>query len=1221
MKILTLRFKNLNSLKGEWKIDFTQPPFADSGLFAITGPTGAGKTTLLDALCLALYHETPRLKLSASQNELMTYNTAECLSEVEFEVKGVGYRAYWSQRRSKGDAKGKLQSPKAELARIADGKILTDKLPEKLRLMADLTGLDFNRFTKSMMLSQGQFAAFLNANAAERADLLEELTGTEIYGQISERVFQHHKQAKTELENLQAKAQGVESLSESEKASLQQRLKELEQQELALSTQFAELIRWQQWLIRQDDINRAYDQAQAELTQAERDQQEHQTNLARLQYGEPAERLKPLYQEIQHRLQELNGIEEQERRFSEQQLQQQSALRLSEQTLASNLQQKSERAEQYQAMETRINRQIIPLDHQIAQTQREVEHYQSTLNESQRLLTEKQLRHQALLEEFNHNAAELSAHDEYLQRFADRQHWGENIAQWQEQFDRRDGLCRQIAHQQKLLDELTDQLSRQGLQREQHQRQLQAELSDVEQRRIRLAEEESKLQQQADGDAEEQRQQDYLRLIQLREPLQALSLLSQRLQQLQLSQASLTQEKQTLTATLAELNGRLPIQQQRYQSLNQRLAELKRQQHTHILAQLRAELAEGEPCPLCGSTAHPTTSLSLNDGEDDNQNRLSLESQFDNLKTEQTEVKSQIQFISERLSSLAQENIGLNQDVAEQKARWQAICQPLNLTLSADDPQALTNFQRQAQQQEFNHEKHRAQMEKNRAALHQLQELSASGELMLQQSRERLSLSQLAWDNLQKQWHERQQTLAQLSDDLERRETAINDALHSLALCLPLNGETDSWLELRRQEWRDWQRHAQENQRLAPLQTTLTAELAALNGTITELHGQITALTDALAAQQVVLIAQHTERFTLFGDESIDDARRRVKQELDAAEQNFTIEQNRCHSLLLALKELQGRLSGLLQQRTQVQESQARAERVFADALKASPFGDLADFLNALLDDEQREDLLALKLRLERQLHHAQTQLQQAQAALTEHLRQRPPTMPQNSDRQTVDLHMEQTQLNRKDNALRQGELKQQLNDDQKRCESQRALFAEIARSHDLYEDWERLNLYIGSSDGAKFRRFAQGLTLDHLVYLANHQLARLHGRYLLQRKQSELLELQVIDTWQADAVRDTRTLSGGESFLVSLSLALALSDLVSHKTSIDSLFLDEGFGTLDAETLDAALDALDNLNATGKTIGVISHIDAMKERIPVQIQVRKMNGLGVSKLDKRFSV
>lgn len=122
MKILSLRLKNLNALRGEWKIDFRQAPFAGGGLFAITGPTGAGKSTLLDAICLALYHQTPRLQVSPTQNEMMTRHCADCLAEVEFEVKGVGYRAFWSQRRARLQAEGKLQPPQVELARLADGQ-------------------------------------------------------------------------------------------------------------------------------------------------------------------------------------------------------------------------------------------------------------------------------------------------------------------------------------------------------------------------------------------------------------------------------------------------------------------------------------------------------------------------------------------------------------------------------------------------------------------------------------------------------------------------------------------------------------------------------------------------------------------------------------------------------------------------------------------------------------------------------------------------------------------------------------------------------------------------------------------------------------------------------------------------------------------------------------------------------------------------------------------
>ncbi|WP_318388910.1 SbcC/MukB-like Walker B domain-containing protein, partial [Enterobacter sp.] len=318
---------------------------------------------------------------------------------------------------------------------------------------------------------------------------------------------------------------------------------------------------------------------------------------------------------------------------------------------------------------------------------------------------------------------------------------------------------------------------------------------------------------------------------------------------------------------------------------------------------------------------------------------------------------------------------------------------------------------------------------------------------------------------------------------------------------------------------------------------------------------------------------------------------------------------------------LEGQLSQLVDQLQLLTSELAAARAQFAEALSASPFADESAFLNALLEEAERVALEQRRDQLAREQQQQTVLLAQAESALAQHQATRPVALAEETSIDVLAAQIAERTQRLRDNTTRQGEIRQQLRADADNRQHQLSLLAAIEQASAHVEDWSYLNALIGSKEGDKFRKFAQGLTLDNLVWLANNQLTRLHGRYLLKRKASEALELEVMDTWQADAVRDTRTLSGGESFLVSLALALALSDLVSHKTRIDSLFLDEGFGTLDSETLDTALDALDALNATGKTIGVISHVEAMKERIPVQIKVKKINGLGYSKLDRSFAV
>jgi exonuclease SbcC len=199
--------------------------------------------------------------------------------------------------------------------------------------------------------------------------------------------------------------------------------------------------------------------------------------------------------------------------------------------------------------------------------------------------------------------------------------------------------------------------------------------------------------------------------------------------------------------------------------------------------------------------------------------------------------------------------------------------------------------------------------------------------------------------------------------------------------------------------------------------------------------------------------------------------------------------------------------------------------------------------------------------------------------------------------------------------ARRIGSIEQILVENTKKQQIRQDLQKQLKQQENKCKRWTDLNDLIGSANGNVFRNFAQGLTLNRLIDLSNKHLQNLSDRYILQRPDSQSLSLNIMDTYQANALRPTGTLSGGESFLVSLSMALGLSDLAGNNIRLESLFLDEGFGTLDDESLETALGAVERLNHSGKMIGIISHIENLKERIPVHVEVSKIAG-GISRVD-----
>lgn len=1155
MKILSLRLKNLNSLKGEWRIDFTQPPFTDNGLFAITGPTGAGKSTLLDAICLALYHETPRLKsISASANEIMTRHTVDCLAEVEFEVKGEVYRAFWSQRRARDKVDGALQQPKVELA-AGDGRILSTQSNDKLKRIEAITGLDFPRFTKSMLLAQGGFAAFLNASANERAELLEELTGTDIYGQISQRVFEQAREAKQQLDQLKARADGMELLSQEQREAMQQEAARLDAQLAEVQRQHQSTQVQRQWRLDVAQAEQDAKAAEARLTDADTALQAAAADLRRLADSEPAEALKPLHQrwqqaeaQCQQAAAELKALHaEQENRQVEQRRQHQLA----------------------HALAGRIAEQ--------AQQQ-----WQQLKRESQQL-------------------------DDFCAAHPQRAALGERLGVWRQQFEQRQRLHDDIATQQKALQQL-------GQEQAERDRELIAQAAAVATAEKAKTAADAALQT---AQAEQNQRLAGQTLAELRQHWQTgqaglnrwqqLETLAQRRRELAAQQTAQAAQLQQGLVKIEAQDKALNALREQHKALQAQIADkqklLEQERRIQSLEAHRQRLQPGEACPLCGSPEHPA--IAAYQALDVSATEAALKERQAALEALVVQGQKANAELAASRATQTQWQTQLDktvQQIANCQTEWAAQIAQIKTAspLAADDWQQAELLQAgrlAAEQATARLELLMKQAEQGEQALNRARQSSNDSAQALQTARNRIDLLKQAAQAGQVRQAEGQKSVQARQLESGELDTRLSATLTEAGFALAaLTTDPAAWLREREGEWQAWQQTQRRRQQLG------------------EALSRQQSLCENAQAQAELWAGRWQALLQTLGEAPASGDLFSPGPELDpdiepgAALASCADEITRLAQDIAAL---QGRQIQLQTSLAQQRKTLAEAAATWQAALAASPFADLAAFLAALLPAEERQRLSGLKEQRQKAREQAEAVLKAAREK-EKRLREQAltPTPLAELDSQLAALDTQRRTLSEQVGAQRA-----LLTSDEQRRQSQQLLFTQIGEQTAEVDIWQRLDGLIGSAKGDKFRKFAQGLTLDHLLHLANRHLARLHGRYLLRRKATGELELDIVDSWQGEVTRDTRTLSGGESFLVSLALALALSDLVSHKTSIDSLFLDEGFGSLDGDTLEIALNALDTLNASGKMIGVISHVEGLKERIAAQIRVDKGVGIGHSRL------
>jgi exonuclease SbcC len=291
MKILKMKSRNINSLKGEVSIDFERF-LENESLFAITGATGAGKSTILDVITCALYGRTARL---FNPNALMTQHTTEALCEVEFEVKGERYRSSWSQRRARGKILGKLQPAKMEVALVKSNKILFSKIKEVLSFIEELSGLDFERFKQSMMLAQGGFDAFLKAKERERSVLLEKITGTQIYAKVSQEIYIVYDKLNREITLKKQLLEGIELLSSEERKRKETLLVEKNQEKKFASQRNQRLEKELLWLTTLTNLERDYTKYSNAFIQIKKKKEKHHSSFIKLSLAKKALNIESLY--------------------------------------------------------------------------------------------------------------------------------------------------------------------------------------------------------------------------------------------------------------------------------------------------------------------------------------------------------------------------------------------------------------------------------------------------------------------------------------------------------------------------------------------------------------------------------------------------------------------------------------------------------------------------------------------------------------------------------------------------------------------------------------------------------------------------------------------------------------------------------------------------------------------------------------------------------------
>ncbi|GAB3201377.1 exonuclease SbcC [Pontibacter aydingkolensis] len=1213
MKILAVRFQNLNSLKGEHEIRFDRSPLVEAGLFAITGPTGAGKTTILDAITVGLYGRVHRHN-EEKPLELMTRHTSESTSEVEFEANGTRYRSKWNIRRSRGKIDGKIQAVHMEICDLEDDKpfdLKPSQVPEKV---AELCGLDYSQFLRSVMLSQGDFARFLKASSSERSSLLEKITDTGIYSDISRYAFEKAKAERQKREDLERRLQDVQLLPEEQLKAYQQSITELTEQEAILHAELNMLQEKVQWLQQIAQIQLKHQHHQQALQVQEQKLENLKPDFAKLYQHEQAHQFVGELAEIRSINGKVAEVQEQL-----QLLEKHIPILETELEAAGKMAIESSRAQQQQeqALQTLEPQlaEVSTLDHQLnsirdsyAKNKNAYVAFEEQLKQEQTQLHTRQQE----LDKLTQEATSIKSWLEQNARLHDLKEYLPEFKATLRDLQETELRTKRNQHEQQELQQLSQEEAQQLSALQKSQAQQQAKHTELQtQKKEKLAQLQAIL---SDKSMEE--------LEQAAQTQPALVAKYERLHELALQHAGHQQKLQSINNHLlqhgqqaAEANQQLQELQAKYKQAQEHLEALQKlvalQQQIQQYEEARHTLHEGEPCPLCGAKEHPfaeggyTFDLPEEVQKRDKQLVLvkELEQSINRLQLSIGSLEQKLQLATTARAETETELKRLDHTFAQLS---EMLAQSIGIA-EVDKLATLLKAQQESVQV----------LHKQLADARTLSRALESINQQQQQLREAQVQTQAKYEQLQQAEKLRQSQLQKLqillTDEQEQQKVHTQTA-ESFAATYGLPYKPEERQNLQQQLEQLANTYAQKQKMLDEMREKYTStreQVKHLKDRVQEKATELQQRQQALKEEHEQLTTLKATRHTLFGDkdpvQERQTAQRELKNKTTQAEEARSRQQQKQQELQEARNRQADCHSKHQQNKSVLDEMSAGLLRV----LQQKGIETIEALSQMLLDRDEADRLANLKAQTEKHLTELRKSISDAEHELAQ-------LQAKELTHESIDTlkqqHQESTEKARTLIAQR-ARHQQILEQDAAQRDKNKELASQLTTQQQVFHRWAQLSDLIGSSDGTKFSKFAQGLTLARLVELANRHLHKLNDRYRILKSTTDDLELLIIDTYQAEAVRPMNTLSGGESFLVSLALALGLSDLAGRRTQINSLFIDEGFGTLDAETLDAAISTLENLQASGKMIGIISHVEALKERISTQIKVQRQPG-GVSKVE-----